>query len=43
MNDLLTLAVDAHGGLARWNQFKPRRRGCPWKGPYGKPRAIFRK
>jgi hypothetical protein len=22
MNDLLTLAVDAHGGLARWNQFK---------------------
>jgi hypothetical protein len=22
MSDLLTLAVDAHGGLARWNQFK---------------------
>jgi hypothetical protein len=22
MNDLLTLAVDAHGGLVRWNQFK---------------------
>jgi hypothetical protein len=44
MNDLLQLAVDAHGGLTRWNQLKTVRAsvsvtGVIWQ-VKGKPDAL---
>jgi hypothetical protein len=40
MTDLLMLAVDAHGGLARWNRFKTLNARISMEGLYGKPKAI---
>jgi len=43
MNDLLQVAVDAHGGLSRWNQLKRVKaslsRGAIWQ-LKGKPDAL---
>jgi hypothetical protein len=43
MNDLLALAVDAHGGLARWNQFKTVNARMSMQGALWQAKGIFPK